>query len=197
MKRLLSAVALAAALSAGGVAQAAVITFNAPNVIVLDSSATVATYTEAGYKIVGAAAAFGLNGDAPGAEVLVGGNSDFDTNPPTPIPFSLMSSTGAAFALLAFDYGFFDLGGTPGTLTVTGLLNGAQVATRNFALGGQTHFDFSSIWRNVTEVRFSGTSLFALDNISAVPEPGTLALTTSALLVMAAGMGFVRRRRQA
>ena len=192
MKRLLSAMALAAALCAGGAAQAAVVTFNNPGVIDIDNNTGVATYTEAGYKIVGAAAAFLTIPDPSLGEVLVGGS---DTT-----PFSLMSATGAAFALLALDYAFYDLGSSPGVLSVLGFSNGVQVASRALTLTGinaLAHINFNSSWINVNEVRFSGSSGFALDNISAVPEPGTLALTTGALLVMGTGMGFIRRRRQA
>ena len=192
MKRLLSAMALAAALCAGGAAQAAVVTFNNPGVIDIDNNTGVATYTEAGYKIVGAAAAFLTIPDPSLGEVLVGGS---DTT-----PFSLMSSTGAAFALLALDYAFYDLGSSPGVLSVLGFSNGVQVASRALTLTGinaLAHINFNSNWINVNEVRFSGSSGFALDNISAVPEPGTLALTSSALMVMGTGMGFIRRRRQA
>ena len=198
MKRLWTAVACATALFATGAAQAAVVTFNAPGQIAIDNNTGVATYTEAGYKIVGAAAAFQLNGDSPQPEVLVGGFQDPDNN--LPVPFSLVSSTGAAFALLGLDYSFFDLGELPGTLSVLGFSNGVQVASRNLSLAGVnalTHINFNSSWLSVTEVRFSGTSLFALDNVSAVPEPGTLALATGALLFMGAGMGAFKRRRTA
>lgn len=193
MKHSLTALACAAALFAAGAAQAAVLTFNDPGVIDI-SAANVATYTESGYKVSGAAASFLLIGNPPLTGVLVGGFAD-DLG--VTMPFSLMSSTGAAFALLALDYAFYDLGTAAGTLSVTGLLNGVQVATRSFALAGQSSFNFSgfSVWGNVTEVRFNGSSGFSLDNISAVPEPSTLALSSSALVLI--GLAVRKRRRRA
>ena len=191
MKRFLTRVACAAALCSAGIAQAALLTFNNPGQIDIDSNTGVATYTEAGYQIVGAAASFLPISDPGLGDVMVGG---FDTT-----PFSLFSASGGNFALQSFDYAFFDLGFGPGNLSVVGLLNGAQVISTLVDLrqSGSLFFDAASAWNNVSEVRFMADSGFALDNISAVPEPGTLALSAGALFVMGAGMGAARRRRSA
>ncbi len=182
MKTLLTSMALAAALCTGTLAQAAVVTFNNPGQIVIAPDGT-ATYTEAGFTISGQAATFLTLNDA-----LIGGlDSSF---------FSLRTVTSGRFGLQSLDYAFFDLGFglPPGSLSVIGLLNGAQVASQVFSLGAGSTASFGTAWANLTEVRFSGTTGFALDNITAtaVPEPGSLALACVAL----AGLGLSTRSRR-
>jgi hypothetical protein len=186
MKHVLTLVACACTLYAAGTAHAALLTFNDPGVITIDNNTGVATYTEAGYKVVGPATSY-LTLDS----ALVGG---FDST-----AFSLMSLDGGAFALQSFDFAFYDLGLAPGILSVVGLRNGAQVISTSVSLTqpGSVFFSTGSAWANVTQVSFSADSGFSLDNISAVPEPGTFALAASALLVMGTGMGILKRRRQA
>lgn len=183
MKSFLTTLACAAALGATGAAHAALITFDDPGVIAIDGDA--ARYTEAGYAIGGPATSFLLIGEPPTAGVLVGGFAD------TP-SFGLTAAGGGAFALLGFDYGFFDLGVEPGSLTVTGLFDGLPVGELALSLGSTTRVALGAAFASVTEVRFSATSGFLLDNVSAVPEPGTLALASVALV---AGLGAARRRR--
>lgn len=185
--KLLSAVALAAALCAGGAAQAAVVTFNDPGVVEIDNDTNVATYTEAGFTISGQAASFLLNGDAPGPQVLLGGSD--------PTPFSLMQVGGGLFSLFSLAFGAFD-DGVAGTLTIRGSLSGGGTLSEmvSFSSSSSTNLMFGAEWAQLSEVSFSGTALFSLDNINAaaVPEPGTLALSSLALL----GLGL-RRRQQA
>jgi len=176
--------AAAAALCLAGNSHAAVVTFNNPGVILIDPITNVATYTESGFKIQGQAADF-LTLDG----VLVGGFLGA-------MPFSLMEASGGVFSLLGLDLAYFDFGGTPGALTISGLLDGT-VISRIFDLGNlpTNPITFGSDWARLTQVSFLATSGFSLDNINvmavvAVPEPGTLALVGLA----AAGLAFTRRR---
>jgi hypothetical protein len=168
--------ACAAALCvAAASAQAGVVTFNNPGVITIDGGG-VATYSEAGFNIVGPAASFLTLDDA-----LVGG---FDGG-----PFSLLAQGGGLFGLQSLQFAFYDLGfgGAPGSLSVVGLLNGAQVAAQQFSLGTLATASFGAPWAQLTEVRFSASTGFLLDNITAnaVPEPTSLALAGLALLALA------------
>lgn len=174
MRVLLTNLACAAALCAGTAAHAGVVTFDDPAVIAITPDGT-AVYTEAGFTLSGQAASF-LTLD----EALVSG---FDAG-----SISLMALDGLPFGLQSFEYAFFDLGfgSAPGVLSVQGLLNGSTVVAQSFALGENTAAMFGSPWAHLTEVRFSGTTGFALDNItvSAVPEPGTLGLVVLALATL-------------
>ena len=183
MKQGLLALVAAAVISAAPAAHASVINFNNPGLI--DINGNTATYTEAGYKITGQAADFLLLDNGAGNGFLVGGFLGAQY-------FSLMSDTGAAFSLNSLNYDYFDLGDPAGILTVSGLLAGVQTVSTSFNLGGGAGLrtaTFTGLWRNVSEVRFSATSGFILDNINAVPEPGSLALAAAALmaLVMSGG----------
>lgn len=181
-KLLITAAALAAALCWGGAALAAPITFDDPAVIEIDNTSGVATYAEAGFTITGQAASF-----LPLDLRLVGG---FDST-----PFSLMRDGGGDFSLLSLDVDFFDLGfgDATSTLTITGLLDGGPLVSQTVNLAGPASLMFGADWARLDQVSFTGTAGFALDNINAVamavPEPGTLALGSLALLGL--------RRRQA
>jgi len=180
------AAAAAAALCLAGGAQAATVTFNTPGVIEVDAN-FVATYTEAGYQIQGQAPDFLLLGNIGGGNgFLVGGFAGTG-------PITLMEAAGGIFSLLSLDLAYYDLGDLAGTLTISGMLNGAQVATSIFDLGVPESITFlGANWAQLTQVSFLATSGFSLDNINvaAVPEPGTLALVGLA----AAGLAFTRRR---
>lgn len=180
MRKLLTAMACAAALCLGSAAQAAVLNFDDPGVIDIDPMTGIATYTESGFTISGPAASF-----------LTLGGQLVGTDPPTPIALKALS--GGRFSLLALDYAFFDLGGAPapGMLLISGILDGMTVTTQLLSLGDAASFTFGASWRGLTEVDFQGSLGFALDNISLVPEPGTLLLANGALLLLALG---ARRR---
>ena len=188
--------AAAAALCLAGNSHAAVVTFNNPGVILIDPITSVATYTESGFKIQGQAADFLLLGNTGGGNgFLVGGFQDAGPGFPGAGPITLMEAAGGIFSLLSLDLAYFDLGDPAGSLTISGMLNGAQVATRSFNLGPLTPINFDTNWARLTQVSFLATSGFSLDNINvmavaAVPEPGTLALVGLA----AAGLAFTRRR---
>jgi len=183
--------AAAAALCLAGNAYAAVVTFNNPGVILIEPISNVATYTESGFKIQGQAADFLLLNNGPGTGFLVGGFQGAGPGLPGAGPITLMAASGGIFSLLSLDLDYFDVGNLAGLLTISGILDGAQVATSIFALNAPASITFGANWAQLTQVSFLATSGFSLDNIrvAAVPEPGTLALVGLA----AAGLAFTRR----
>lgn len=178
LPRLVGAAAVAAALCGGGAAHAGLLTFDHPGLIDIDNATDIARYHEAGFVISGPSASF-----LPLDDAMFGG---FDST-----PFTLSREGGGLFSLQSFDALPEDFGFGPGTLLVSGLLDGVQVASLAADLSSASHLVLDSRWAQLTEVSFSGTGGFALDNIAAnVPEPGSLALTGSALLI-----ALGRRRR--
>ena len=63
---------------------------------------------------------------------------------------------------------------------------------RTFDLTSAGSLSFDSAWASLTSVSFSSaTGGFALDNINAIPEPGSFMLAGAGLLLV----GVTRRRR--
>ena len=178
--RLLAWAAVAALCSAGAAQAATIITFDNPGVI--DIIGNTAIYTESGYTISGQAADF-----LPLNNALVGGFFGAQS-------FSLKAVGGGAFSLMSLDFAYFDLGDTPGNLTITALRGGVQVAASIVSLATPGTIFITGPWLNVNTVTFSATSGFSLDNIgvSAVPEPGSLAFMAAGLAAL--GASRVRRR---
>lgn len=176
------------ALCATSAAQSTVITFDDPGVIEIDNNTGVATYTESGYTISGAAASFLLLPNAESPAFVAG----FDTS------FTILAAVGGApFSLTSLDYAAFDLGaGAQGNLTLVGLFNGSPVVLQVLDLGAPASVSFGSTWAQLTSVGFSSTGGYSLDNInlSAVPEPSQLALVSFGLAA-ALGVAAARRRR--
>jgi len=175
--------AAAVLLGLAGVAQAAPVRFDNPDPITIDA-ANVANYTEAGFVLSGQAADFLLLDDGAGNGWLVSGFLGAG-------PLTLRPAAGGSFGLASLDFGYFDLGDTPGQLAITGLVNGQAVAMQTLALGAMATAQFDGAWRGLSEVTFSATSGFQLDNIAAVPEPGSVAL----LVLGLGGLVLTRRRR--
>jgi hypothetical protein len=170
-------------LGLAGAAQAAPVRFDNPDPVSIDAG-NVATYIEGGFSLSGQAADFLLLDDGTGNGWLVGGFLGAG-------PLTLRPVAGGTFGLASLDFGFFDLGDTPGQLAITGLLNGQAVAMQTLALGATSTAQFGNQWRSLSEVTFTATSGFQLDNITAVPEPGSVAL-----LVVGLGGLVLSRRRQ-
>lgn len=184
MNKTLSALACAATLCLGGAAHAALVTFDVPQLIDIDPNTGAAVYNESGFIISGDAASFlqldGV-GSAGSGGLFVIANSII----------KLMTASGGAFSLNALDFGLFDLlgGAALPSLQIEGLLTDNSTLNQTLALGGLANFGFSN-WTDLKEVSFSANADFVLDNINAVPEPGTFALAAIAVL----GLGLGRRR---
>lgn len=177
-------IATLALLSLGQTAQAGLLRFDQPDPIAIDAN-NVATYSEDGFALSSQAADFLLLDDGNGNGFLIGGFSGAG-------PISLRAAGGGLFSLLSLEVGFFDLGDPPGLLAITGLRNGQQVVQQVLQLGAVTGLQFDSPWAGLSEVMFSATSGFQLDNIATVPEPGGLAWLGLGLTGL-----LLRRRRPA
>ena len=185
MKKALSTLACAVLLALTGPGHAAVVTFDMPALVNINVDP--ATYDESGFRFSGAVTTFlpldGIGtGGTPGLLVF-GGNT-----------LKLTALGGGPFNLLDFDYAAFDLGAgvdPAATLVVTGMFDGMGVQTQEFLLDN-TGVGFQS-WSNLTAVTFFSTADFVLDNINAIPEPGSLALVAAAM----GGLFVARRRRPA
>jgi hypothetical protein len=181
MAHTLTKLACAAALTFSIGAQAALVTFDTPALIDIDTNTDVATYQESGFNLTGPAASYlpldDIGSAGSGGLLVFAGN-----------PLTLTSVGGGLFSLLGIDYGLFS--GGPGSLTVEGLLNDNSLLTEMLALGDLANFQFQG-WSGLKSVTFTATADLVLDNINAVPEPGSAALVMLAL----SGLALVRRRR--
>jgi len=187
MRNVLSTLACAVALCAGSAAQAALVTFDNPSLIAIDPGTNVASYNEAGFTFSGDAASFlplDLIGSGGSGGLLVLANS----------LLKLTASSGSLFTLQSLDFGLFNLQDTTPSpsLLVEGLLADNSLLSQTLGLGALASFGFAN-WTGLQEVRFSANADFVLDNVSAVPEPASLALVALGI----AGLAVTRRKRVA
>lgn len=115
-------------------------------------------------------------------------------------PITMTRADNSAFSFLSADLsaGVFS---TPGSILVTGFLNGGGTVTQNIDLiyGFQT-YNFN--WSNLSSVEFSelpSTGYIGFDNVAygpanVVPEPATFALMVPGLLLTGLGARRFRRR---
>jgi uncharacterized protein (TIGR03382 family) len=182
MAHTLTRLACAAALTFSIGAQAALVTFDTPALIDIDNNTNVATYQESGFNLTGLAGTYltldGFGTAGSGGLVVVANS-----------PLTLASPSGGLFSLLGIDYGLLDPQSS-GSLTIEGLLSDNSLLTEMLALGDLANFQFQG-WSGLKSVTFTGDADLVLDNINAVPEPGSGALAVLAL----SGLALVRRRR--
>ena len=185
MRSVLSTLACAVALCAGPAAQAALVTFNNPSLIDTDPATNVARYNEAGFTFSGDSASF-LPLDSIGS----GGSGGLFVLANSLL--KLTASSGGLFNLQSLDFGLSDLQDATlsPSLRVEGSLADNSVLMQTLGLGALANFGFTG-WTGLQEVRFSANTNFVLDNVSAVPEPTSLAL----LALGIAGVGVSRRSR--
>ena len=184
MKKALLTLACMAAMGLTSVAHAAVLTFDTPGLIDIDNNTGVATYQEGSFTLAGQAATYlpldfvGTGGS--GGLLLFAGNL-----------LTLSAAGGGLFSLLGLDFGLFDPNDS-GSLDLHGLLADSSALDQTLPLGALQNFSFQG-WSGLREVTFNASANIVLDNINAVPEPGSAALTLTAL----SGLLLVRRRHPA
>jgi hypothetical protein len=184
MKKTLCALACFVGMGLATVSHAAVLTFDMPALIGIDNNTGVATYHEGGFVLSAQAPTFlTLDGVGTGG---TGGLFFLANNPVT-----LMAAGGGLFSLLGLDFALNDPNET-GVLNIQGWLDDNSMLNEMLSLATLQSFNFQG-WGNLRQVSFSATADVVLDNINAVPEPASAALTLAAL----SGLVLVRRRSAA
>jgi hypothetical protein len=171
--------------AAAPLAEAAVINFDRPGLIEIDNATGNAVYREAGFALSGDAASFlqldGIGTGASGGLFLTAGST-----------LSIMAGNGGLFSFLGLDAGSNDAT-VPAMLDIVGIFADHTRQDLMLTLSGLGPQSLSG-WGGLTELRFMASADVVLDNIalSAVPEPGSVAMT---MLGLGALFGVRRARK--
>jgi hypothetical protein len=150
-------------------AQAAVINFDQPALIDIDNATGNAVYREAGFALSGDAAGFlqldGIGTNASGGLFLTAGST-----------LSIMAGDDGLFSFLGLDAGSLDAT-VPAMLDIVGVFADKSQQNLMLSLSGLGPVSIAA-WNGLAELRFMASADVVLDNInlSAVPEPGSIAM---------------------
>ena len=171
MHKLILKLTAALAMSAATLCHAATVGFDTDNLIDIDNSSNLASYSEAGFNLTGQAASFltidGVGTGMSGGLVLLGGNT-----------LRLSADNGGLFSFSGLGAGLYDPA-MAAMLKVTGIFGDSTQRTSVVTLGNFGHLDFAGL-NGLSELRLSANADVVFDDLmltaSPVPEPGPAAM---------------------